>query len=150
MAIDVPPPGALPVAAPSRAVGVVSLAMLVVSIAFAVAGQLTLKSAMTQVGRIGRAQVRAPAKTVVRAAKEPRLWIGLALFGISAAFWLVVLSRVPLSVAYPLVGLSYVLVVLLSRLLFHEQVPAMRWAGVVVIALGIALVGMSYRTISGT
>ena len=124
--------------------------MLVVSIAFAVAGQLTLKSAMTQVGRIGRDQVRVPVETVVRAAKEPRLWLGLTLFGISAVFWLVVLSRVPLSVAYPLVGLSYVLVVLLSKVLLHEQVPVMRWVGVAVIAAGIVLVGISYRSISGT
>jgi drug/metabolite transporter (DMT)-like permease len=121
-----------------------SLGLLVVSVVFAVAGQLTLKSAMDEVGRIGRAEFRAPADTLARAVKEPRLWAGLALFGISALFWLVVLSRVPLSVAYPFVGMSYIFIVLFSRLILHEHVPGLRWVGVAVVAAGIAIVGFSF------
>ncbi len=151
MAVEVPPPEALAVGAPrpEQGVGLISLALLVVAVVFAVAGQFTLKSAMTQIGRIGREQVSAPTKTVVKAARTPRLWVGLALFGISAAFWLVVLSRVPLSVAYPFVGLSYIVIVGVSRFVLHEHVPALRWVGVVVVALGIAIVGLSYRRITG-
>ncbi len=123
--------------------------MLVVSVCFAVSGQLTLKSAMDRVGRIGAKQVATPVKTVAKAAGEPRLWLGLLLFGVSALFWLVVLSRVPLSVAYPFVGLSYIAVVLFARLLLHEHVPALRWLGVVVVAAGIAIVGLSFRRAAG-
>jgi drug/metabolite transporter (DMT)-like permease len=83
--------------------------------------------------------------TVVRTLKEPKLWLGLVLFGISSVFWLVVLSRVSLSIAYPLVGLSYIVVVFLSRYFLHESVPAMRWLGVSIIALGIAVIGISLR-----
>jgi multidrug transporter EmrE-like cation transporter len=61
----------------------------------------------------------------------------------------VVLSRVDLSIAYPLVGVSYIVIVGLSRFLFQEHVPTLRWMGVSLIALGIALVGVSSRTISG-
>ena len=148
MALEVPPPEALPVAATTpRTGGLISLALIVVSVVFAVAGQVTLKSAMTEVGRIGRRQVAAPAQTVTRALKEPRLWAGLFLFGISAIFWLVVLSRVPLSLAYPFVGLSYVVVVAFARFFLHEQVPALRWVCVLVVALGIVIVGLSFRRI---
>lgn len=151
MAIEVPPPEAIPVAAaPSRTSGVISLALLVVSVAFAIAGQLTLKSAMTQIGRIGSAQVATPLKTIGEAVREPRLWAGLTLFGISALFWLVVLSRVPLSVAYPVVGVSYILIVVFARLFLHEHVPALRWLGVVVVAAGIAIVGISFRRVAGS
>jgi len=128
-----------------RPLGLVSLALLVVSVCFAIAGQLTLKAAMSRVGRIGYAQAAAPLDTIARALREPRLWAGLTLFTISAAFWLIVLSRVPLSVAYPVLGISYVLVVLLSRLVLNEPVPALRWAGVIVVAVGIALIGASFR-----
>jgi drug/metabolite transporter (DMT)-like permease len=150
MALEVPPPEALPdaaAAAPSLLSGgrAISLALLAVSVVFAVAGQFTLKSAMNEIGRIGRQQAKAPIDTVLNAAKEPRLWIGLALFGFSAVFWLVVLSRVSLSVAYPLVGMSYVVVVLIARYVLHESVPALRWLGVSVVALGIALIGISFR-----
>lgn len=147
MALEVPSPE--PIAAgTSRPAGLISIALLLVSVGFAIAGQLTLKSAMNQVGRIGGAEVRAAGDTVLRVAREPRLWAGLLLFGISSIFWIVVLSRVPLSVAYPLVGVSYILIVLLSRLVLHEHVPALRWIGVIVVAAGIAIIGLSFRSLS--
>ena len=123
--------------------------MLLVSVGFAVAGQLTLKEAMDRVGTIGGAQVAAAGDTIARVAREPRLWIGLTLFGISAVFWLVVLSRVPLSVAYPSVGLSYIVVVGFQRVVKHEHVPSLRWLGVFVVAMGIALIGFSFRRTTG-
>jgi drug/metabolite transporter (DMT)-like permease len=124
--------------------------LLTVSVGFAVAGQLTLKEAMDRVGAIGGAQVAALGDTLSRVGREPRLWIGLALFGVSAVFWLVVLSRVPISVAYPSVGLSYIVVVAFERYVKHEPVPSLRWLGVLVVAFGIALIGFSFRGRTGT
>lgn len=126
------------------------MVLLTVSVGFAVAGQLTLKEAMDRVGAIGGAQVAALGDTLSRVGREPRLWIGLALFGVSAVFWLVVLSRVPISVAYPSVGLSYIVVVAFERYVKHEPVPSLRWLGVLVVALGIALIGFSFRGRTGT
>ncbi|MGH2734426.1 MAG: EamA family transporter [Actinomycetota bacterium] len=153
MAIEVPPPEAIhPVAAPQTrpTVSLISLALLVVSVVFAVAGQFTLKTAMNEIGRIGVEQVSDAGDTIVRALKEPRLWLGLTLFGISAMFWLVVLSRVDLSVAYPMVGLSYVVVVLFARFFLGEDVTPLRWVGVVVIGVGIAIIGLSFRGTTGS
>lgn len=122
---------------------------MLVSVGFATAGQLTLKAAMEAIGRIGTAQVSDAGQTVARAVKEPLLWIGLVLFGVSALFWLVVLSRVALSLAYPFVGISYVVVVALARFFFDEHIPPLRWIGVSVIAVGIALIGVSSKTVPG-
>ena len=150
MALEAPPPEFVPVAAPARTAStLISIAMLVVSVGFATAGQLTLKAAMESIGRIGTAQVNDAGQTLAKAVKEPLLWVGLALFGISALFWLVVLSRVDLSLAYPFVGISYVIVVALARFFFHEHVPGLRWIGVTIIAIGIALIGISSKTVSG-
>lgn len=151
MSLEAPPPEALPeqfTAGPATG-RLISIGLLLVSVLFALGGQFALKSAMDRVGRIGTAQVSAAGDTIMRAAKEPRLWVGLGLFGISALFWLVVLSRTPLSVAYPFVGITYILVVIVSRVFLHEHVPALRWIGVLVVALGIALVGFSFRRSSG-
>ena len=152
MALEVPPPEALhPVASGHPGSSTLfSLMMLVVSVVFAVAGQFTLKTAMNEVGRIGATEIAAAGDTITRALREPRLWLGLLLFGISAVFWLVVLSRVDLSVAYPFVGLSYIVVVLFARLFLHEQVTALRWLGVVVVAVGIAIIGFSFRGTTGS
>jgi multidrug transporter EmrE-like cation transporter len=149
MALEVPSTESV-AAAGDRPAGLVSIALVLVSVGFAVAGQITLKSAMNHIGEIGASEVRAVGDTVTRAAREPRLWAGLALFGISSLFWMVVLSRVPLSVAYPFVGISYILIVLLSRFILHEQVPILRWIGVLVVATGIAIIGLSFRRLSGS
>jgi multidrug transporter EmrE-like cation transporter len=152
MAVDIPSEAlteGLPPSSSNTAVSAVSIALLIISVIFAIAGQLTLKSAMREVGRIGAREVSDAGQTLKRAAKEPRLWFGLFLFGISALFWLVVLSRVPLSVAYPFVGISYILIVAFARFSLHEQVPPLRWVGVAVVALGIAIVGLSFKRATG-
>jgi multidrug transporter EmrE-like cation transporter len=148
MALEIPSPEPL-VAGPARPAGLISLALVVVSVVFAIAGQVTLKSAMNNIGPIGTSEVRAVGSTVSRAAREPRLWAGLTLFGISSIFWMIVLSRVPLSVAYPFVGISYIAIVLLSRFVLHEHVPILRWIGVLVVATGIAIIGFSFRRLGG-
>ena len=150
MALETPiPEGLAGSAAGSKASSLISMAFLMVSVGFAVAGQMILKAAMDRVGRIGSAEVAAFGEYVGRAAREPRLWLGMFLFGVSGMFWLVVLSRVPLSLAYPFVGLSYVAVVLLSRFILGEQVPALRWIGVLVVAAGLVIIGLSARSVRG-
>ena len=128
----------------------ISLGLVLVSVGFAVVAQLTLKVAMNDIGRIGKNEVSDAMGTLLRVIKEPKLWLGLTLFGISAIFWLVVLSRVPLSVAYPFVGLSYIVIVAFSRIFLGEHVPLMRWLGVLVVALGIGIIGLSFKRATGT
>ena len=152
MGMEIPPPeaiGDVAAGAPNRAIGFIALAVMAASVVFAVAGQYTLKRAMEDVGAIRIADVKAPGSTIKRVISEPKVWIGLALFGCSAAFYLIVLSRVPLSVAYPLAGMQYLIVVAVAQFLLHEEVPPLRWLGVAVITTGILLVGLSFRRVTG-
>jgi multidrug transporter EmrE-like cation transporter len=126
-----------------------TLLLLVISVALAVTAQLLLKSGMNIVGRIGSGDLTAPGAVVSRVVDQPRVWGGLVLYGISAMFWLVVLSRIPLSVAYPFVGMSYVVVVASARFALNEQVPLLRWLGVIVVAIGIVMVGLSFKRLTG-
>jgi drug/metabolite transporter (DMT)-like permease len=150
MAFEAPAPEALHATAAARSShGIVSVILILVSVGFATLGQFTLKAAMNHVtGHHGGSE--SAVRTLLDSAREPRLWAGLALFGISAVFWLVVLSKVPLSFAYPFVGLSYIVIVLVARVVLHEHVPLLRWVGVAVVALGIAIVGLSFRRATGT
>lgn len=148
MDLEALPPELLPTAAARVSHGLVgSLLLILVSIVFAVSGQLTLKSAMNNVPAIGARQLKSPGATITRVARQPRLWVGLFLFGISAIFWLVVLSRLPLSLAYPFVGVTYIIVVFWSRFVLGENVSGVRWLGVALIAIGIAIVGLSARSV---
>lgn len=118
----------------------VSFAMIFLSIFIAVAGQFFLKTGMTHVGRISSASIAAPIQTVMSIARVYQVWLGLLFYGLSALVWLVVLSRVDLSLAYPMVGFSYVLVLLISAILLKEHVGYLRWLGAFIICFGVFLI----------
>lgn len=106
-----------------------------------VAGQLLLKVGVGQVGRIDGSALKNLGGLLSRVCLNPWVVLGIATYGLGAVVWIVVLSRVQLSFAYPLLGLSYVLVVLSSALFLHERVSPSRWLGVLLIVAGVALVG---------
>jgi len=66
-------------------------------------------------------------------------WGGFIVYGLSAVCWLWILSRAQLSLAYPLLSLSFPIVVGLSAILFSESITAVRWVGVGVIVTGVSL-----------
>jgi drug/metabolite transporter (DMT)-like permease len=69
--------------------------------------------------------------------------LGLVLYGVGALAWIAVLARIDLSIAYPFLALNFVLVTLSSQFLLGENVPLLRWLGVLVICGGIILVARS-------
>jgi len=68
---------------------------------------------------------------------------GVVVYGISTAIYFVVLSRSHLSWTYCFGGISYVVAVFLALIFLHEKVTIIRWAGVTMIALGAAMIGLS-------
>ena len=73
----------------------------------------------------------------------PSLWYALLAYGLSVIVWLVGLSRVPVSQAYPLLSLGYVINIGLAWWLLGEIPNAQRVAGIGVIVLGVVLVARS-------
>ena len=120
--------------------------IMLTSIALATTAQLLLKAGMTKVGAITEIAAAGGAiALVLRVVTTWQVVAGLGLFGLSAIFWLVTLSRVPLSTAYPVVSLSYVLILAFSALVLHERPSPGVWVGAVLIMCGIALVGLGQR-----
>lgn len=62
---------------------------------------------------------------------------------ITALTWILAVSKVELSHIYPFMALSYVLVALVSWLIFKEDVNAVRWAGILIICLGVLILSRS-------
>ena len=65
---------------------------------------------------------------------------GIAAYGVSVLTWLLVLRKVPLSIAAPFVALVYVLVPLASRTAFGDVVTPKMWFGMLLVVLGVSLV----------
>jgi drug/metabolite transporter (DMT)-like permease len=120
-----------------------SMIFVLISVAFGVLGQIALKTGMTEVGHIGGAQLNALAPTILRVITTPLVLIGLGCYGMGAIAWLIVLSRLDLSVAYPFLALNFVFVTFASRFVLGESVPSLRWLGVLVICLGVLVVSRS-------
>jgi multidrug transporter EmrE-like cation transporter len=110
--------------------------VLMTAIVLGVAGQLLLKFGMK----------RHPAFRVSETAALVRNWpvlAGFGCYGISVLLYFQALAKLELSLAYPTVSLGYVLVIVMSRLLFNESVSAMRWTAVMIICFGVVLVGLA-------
>lgn len=71
------------------------------------------------------------------------LYIAGILYGASLALWLKGLVNVPLSKAYPLQSMGYVLVFLLSYMILNEEILAMQFLGLLIICCGLVVIGFS-------
>ncbi len=84
---------------------------------------------------------------VLQIQAQPGVWItylwivlGLVIYASGTCFWMVCLSSLDLSYAYPFTGLSYVLIFVASSLLFGDRVSFERLEGILIICLGIAFI----------
>ena len=68
---------------------------------------------------------------------------GVTIYGLSVLVWLWVLSRVPLSIAYPFVGLSFIFTLIFGYFILGENVNAWRIFGTLLIACGCMFVARS-------
>ena len=113
--------------------------LIVICVVLGICGQLLLKQGMSsdpdQVDRVDEVLPR-----LMKAAMNPAVIAGFLFYGVSAALWLIVLTRNELSYAYPLLSMGYIAVVVLSRVFFHESVTTTRFMGTLVIALGVWLI----------
>jgi drug/metabolite transporter (DMT)-like permease len=113
------------------------LLMILISVSLGVCGQLSFKYAMMRVGSVDFTHL---VTAIPKIAGNPFVWLGLCCYGISTVVWLMILSRVNLSFAYPLISVGYILVVVLSYLIFREPVTWIRVGGTLVIMAGVWMV----------
>ena len=69
--------------------------------------------------------------------------VGIAFYMVSLVVWIMGLSRVPVSIAYPMLSLGYVINAVAAHYLFGEAVSVSRWLGIGFIVLGVWLVARS-------
>jgi multidrug transporter EmrE-like cation transporter len=109
-----------------------TMVLILGAVAFSGAGQLFLKSGAQHLAGLGRLEF------LLAAARDMHVMTGLAAWIASTLCWLYVLRVAPLSRAYGLTSLTYVLVFLSSVFLFGEQVRRVHVVGTLLIVVGIA------------
>ncbi len=113
--------------------------MMFSAIILNVCGHLFLKAGMNKIGAISVDQLLV---SFTKIFSTPFVILGLVSYVSSVAMYMVVLSRVDVSYAYPLMmGLGYVLIVLFSWQIFAEPFSTFKWVGIVLILVGVSLLG---------
>ena len=127
---------------------VMLIAMILLSVSLAAVAQLTLKHGMNQVTQHGEIPLSLgrPVDVIRRVGVNVSVWAGLGTFVLSAAVWLIVLSRASLSFAYPFASLTYVLILVFDRFVLKEPISGLRYSGVALIIAGLLLISRTHRT----
>lgn len=117
----------------------IAIIILLVAVCIGAVGQIALKMGINALG-----DKPAPLTVLRSIFTQWQVTVGFLCYGLSSLIYLIALSRLPVSYAYPMVALSYVIVTFLSWRLLHETVPLVRVAGLAVICLGVIVVALSH------
>ena len=71
------------------------------------------------------------------------IWFGLLCYAFSVVIYLIVLSRVDVSYAYPFLSLGFVLTAIIGRIYFGEVITMSRIVGIAVIIIGVIILSKS-------
>jgi uncharacterized membrane protein len=119
-----------------------TIAMVLAMIVFANTGDLILKRAMAAIGPV-ELSAAGLARAFIATLVHPSVWLGiLALAGCMASY-MTALSWADYSYVMPGGALGLVLLTLSAAVFLDEAVPLQRWAGVLLICAGVALVGQT-------
>ncbi len=111
--------------------------LLLISIISSTSGQLFLKLGALKLGKVNSSNAISHILSIII---TPELLIGLMCYGVGAITYILLLTRVKLSVASPAASLIYVFSVLLGYFVFQESIPVNRVVGLGLIVCGVVLV----------
>lgn len=110
--------------------------MPLIAAAISAVGQISLKYAMQKHGSF-----EVTLQGLFSLILEPRLIFAISIYAIALLMWLQVLSKTPLSTAYPILAVTYILVPLLAYAVFGEVIGRNQLIGMLLILAGVAMIG---------
>jgi len=119
-----------------------SFGLVMIGVLLNAAAQLLLKAGTSSVGTFAFSLENA-APVGWKLATEPHILGGLICYGVSVVVWIMALSRVEVSIAYPMLSVGYVVNAIAAWYLFGEAVSVTRLAGIGIIILGVYIVARS-------
>ena len=114
----------------------VAFALVLTGVLLNAIAQLALKAGVRGLGTIGLSLTDAmPA--ALRLAGEPWLWLGLGCYVVSVAVWILALSRVEVSIAYPMLSIGYIVNAFAAWTWLGESMNVTKMVGIAIIMLGV-------------
>jgi len=119
-----------------------AIVILLASIFCAVCGQILLKATVTRLEGVDFASSKM-ASHLWKLLRAPIFYIALFVYFFSMILYLAAISKLDISLAFPMVSLNYAIILIYSKIFFKENVTPLRWIGVAVIILGVCLISRS-------
>lgn len=110
---------------------VLTYVLLIISIFFSSAAQIFQKLASED--------MKSHTGSTIQLLFKPNILLSIFFLGTGLLLWLMVLGKLELSIAYPMLSMGYVLVMVAARVIFKEHIPVRRWVGAFIIIVGITL-----------
>jgi len=118
----------------------ISFFIIIAVAATAATAHILLKIGMNEVGEVNAESIKTPGKLIGQLLSTPAILAAIPVYAISNIGWLIVLSRLNLSVAYPFLASLYIFLPILSMIFLSETMSVQHWAGIVVIGIGVGIV----------
>ncbi len=118
------------------------LALAVVSVSLNALAQVALRKTMLSVGALP-ASTSDIVKFFLSVTLNPWFIGGMSCYVLSIGLWLLVLAKMEVSVAYPLLSIGYVITAIIGYFYLTENVGPSRLAGIVIICIGIFVISRS-------
>lgn len=115
-------------------------ALIIISVLLNCCAQLLMRRGMLSIGDIGINNI---INNIVPMVTNLWLWGAMACYAVSIIIWMVVLSRVQVSYAYPFLSIGYIVAALCGYYFFNENLDAYRISGILVICIGVYLISRS-------
>jgi len=120
-----------------------TLTFLIVAIILVSIGDMLLAHGMKKIGAVSACSLESLFQLFVRVFSNTSIIIGIICLAGFFFLWLAILSWCELSFVLPLTALSYVLTAFLAIYFLGETITPLRWAGTILICIGVALVTKS-------
>lgn len=108
--------------------------------ATAATAHILLKMGMNEVGEINSESIKNPGALIGQLLTTRAVILAIPVYAVSNIGWLIVLSRLNLSVAYPFLASLYIFLPVLSMVFLSESLTVQHWVGILVIGIGVGIV----------
>jgi len=119
--------------------------LLFLVVASGTGGEICVTRAMKHVGEVTDFRPLAVVRVILRAMKDPWMWIGISMMTLAFFSLLAVLSIENVSFVVPVTALNYAAGALGGKFFLGERVTPRRWAGVLIVCVGVTLVWLGKR-----
>ena len=115
-----------------------SFGLIVLGVTLNTVAQLCLKQGMTAIGAVSL-EMAGLLDLILKAATSPFILLGLACYVASFAVWLIVLSRVEVSMAYPMLSVGYIVTAVFGYYFWGESLGMYKILGIFLICVGVSV-----------